>query len=91
MNRNDRNVLRARGENWGDGSHQFDQDLFDVDEDTCTGSDWGESIDAWDIVAHDLSGAECGKHYENFRCLCKALFSHGAIMGAPHYTCEPCH
>merc|ERR1711997_552844 len=35
MTRNERNVLRSQGKNWGDGSHEFDQDMFDVDEAEC--------------------------------------------------------
>ena len=93
LNRNQRNILWSRGaivERQGEGSHQFDIDMFDVPEANCTGKDWGEEIDSWDIVAHDLDDADCGAHYDGFRCLCRAYFSLGAIMGTPHYTCQPC-
>ena len=65
--------------------------MFDVPEANCTGRDWGENIDGWDIVAHNLDDAECSKTYDGMRCLCRAFFSLGAIMGIPHYICEPCH
>ena len=68
----------------------FDVDMFDVPEANCTTDDWHEQIDGWDIVAHELDKAECGKHYSDFGCLCRAYFSLGAIMGVPHYVCEPC-
>ena len=84
-------MIRSNGGNSGGGSHEYDDDMFDIDEATCTGPEWGEHIDSWDIVAHDLSDAECGKYYDGFRCFCRALFSLGAIMGSPHFTCEPCH
>ena len=92
INRNERNFLRSQGDfvERGDGSHQFDVDMFDVSKEKCTGEDWGEHIDSWDIVGHELDEAECGAHYDAFRCLCRAYFSLEAIMGAPHYICEPC-
>jgi len=90
INRNERNVIRSQGGSWGDFTHEFDQDYFDVSEAECTGKDWGEKIDSWDIVSHSLSEAECGKAHEGWKCLCRAYFSLGAIMGAPHYTCERC-
>ena len=65
--------------------------MFDVDEATCTASDWGEHIDSWDIVSHDEDEATCDKYYEGFKCFCKAQFSLGAIMGHTHFVCEPCH
>ena len=92
MNRNERNILRSQGKNWGDGSHEFDQDMFDVDEATCTGDNWGEEIDSWDIVSHDLDQAECGKYKENMRCYCVAYFSLGAMLPPyrPKFLCESC-
>ena len=92
LNRNERNYLRsqhispARGER----SNQFDIDMFDVPSEKCTGKDWGEQIDSWDIVSHELGEADCGKYYEGFRCLCRAYFSLGSIIGVPQYICEPC-
>ena len=90
VSRNERNIIRSEGGNVGEGSHQFDIDLFDVDQATCTGPDWGEKIDSWDIVAHNIDDAECGKYYNGMGCLCRAFFSLGAIMGQPHFICQPC-
>ena len=93
MTRNERMVLRANGGNWGDGSHEFDQDMFDIDEELCTGEDWGEKIDSWDIVSHDIDEAECGKYKENMKCLCVAYFSLGAMLPPyrPKFLCESCN
>ena len=71
-------------------AYQFDVDMFDVPKENCTTDAWHEQIDSWDIVGHNLDGADCGAYYDNFRCLCRAYFSLGAILGAPHYSCEPC-
>ena len=96
LNRHQRNLLRARGafaernENQQQPFRLFDVDFFNVPETNCTGQDWGENIDGWDIVDHTLDKAECSAHYENFKCLCRAYFSSGAIMGSPHYVCEHC-
>merc|ERR1712096_139329 len=67
-----------------------DIDMFDVTEEACKAEDWGEHIDSWDLVAHDLDQAECGKHLEGWKCLCRAYFSVGAIDGPPQYICEHC-
>merc|ERR1712018_302576 len=91
INRNERNILRARGENVGEGSHEFDIDEFDVDQETCEGKGWGEHIDSWDIVAHSLDDAECGKYVAHMKCLCQAIFSLGAIMKDPQFTCIRCN
>ena len=66
--------------------------MFDVDEATCTGDNWGEEIDGWDIVSHDLDEAECGKYKENMRCYCVAFFSLGAMLPPyrPQFLCESC-
>ena len=93
VSRNERNILRSRGQNYGDGSHEFDQDMFDVSEETCTGDGWGEVIDSWDIITHDLDDAECGKHKESMKCLCVAYFSLGAMLPPyrPKFLCESCN
>merc|ERR1712064_73447 len=68
MTRNERNVLRSQGKNWG------------------------EKIDGWDIVSHDIDEAECGKYKENMRCFCIAYFSLGAMLPPyrPKFMCESC-
>ena len=67
VNRNERNILRSQGQNFRDGSHEFDQHMFDVSEETCIGDGWGEKIDNWDILTRNLDGTEYGKHKENIR------------------------
>ena len=61
-------------------------------EETCTGDDWGEKIDSWDIVSHDLDEAECGKYKETMKCYCVAYFSLGAMLPPyrPKFMCESC-
>ena len=93
VNRHERNILRSQGQNFGDGSHEFDRDMFDVSEETCTSDGWGEEIDSWDIITHDLDDAECGKHKEGMKCLCVAYFSLGAMLPPyrPKFLCESCN
>ena len=93
VNRNELNILQSQGQNFRDGSHEFDQDMFDVSEETCTGDGWGEVIDSWDVLTHDLDDAKCGKYKENMKCLCVAYFSLGAMLPPyrPKFLCESCN
>ena len=50
VNRNELNILQSQGQNFRDGSHEFDQDMFDVSEEICTRDGWGEETDSWNIV-----------------------------------------
>ena len=93
VNRNELNILQSQGQNFRDGSHEFDKDMFDVSEEICTRDGWGEEIDSWDVLNHNLDDAECGKHKENMRCLFVAYFSLGAMLSPyrPKFLCESCN